>query len=667
MAMNVTVCRRWARAGLALAVAASLSGCGGEPLEEPIADPAKPFKDNGAVVWYAPHLTKHGGPVIANPVVYTLAWDDDAFGWDQFYDETGAGKAAMMDWMSPEYGVSSATSAWAGIKLSGNATAWSDFHSLTAPTHACSFGCCAEDCNPGDLNCYAKLALGKLIQSGGAAPSAFPLGKQSSYYAVHVGNATSMGNSNGWHDAFVRTNAKDTCGKQRFVDPEFASPISDWAASGAVQKVVADLPGPGCGTGSVTSLCGASGGPAHLSQMITVPASGCDDLALRLLTRIVTTGAQGTTLSVSVTTSTGTTDTLFAVSDDTAATSGGDTGWNTWVVSLQKYVGLGPITLDLDAGCGSSTATQIFVDHVATGAAVVYGIVLNSGVSVYQDGSIGYEPQPPPSGPQYVASHEILEAATDPLWRSGAADIVDNGGGYWDNRNSPSFPGPPVPLASTIEICDICEGTVNAWNVLQYGSDQWTVATGWSNALRICTTQCSSTPNPVELVDSGTFEPSDPFQSFLWLDTTANRYEPGSPPASMWVTGDSTHACSGNGYLQLGVDPLTGKPQGVRVTGIALPGSPCWTSALWFNLGVDPISGPTTGDAFVVTVQSLTHPANHVSASFAVDDLLSTFQGPCNRYWVDLGEFWNDQISVTFSVTEGTNPATFRLDNVSIR
>jgi hypothetical protein len=341
-------------------------------------------------VQYAPHLTYHGGPVIAKPVVYTLAWDDDAFGWDPYYDETGAGKGAFMDWMATDYGVSSATSAWAGIKLSDNAAALKAFHSMQAATHACSFGCCAEDCAPLDEQCYAKLALSTLIQSGGAAPSGFPLDKQSSYYAVHFGQSTTMalGHTGGWHNSFVRTGT-DTCGKQRFSD--------------------------------------------------------------------------------------------------------------------------------------------------------------------------------------------------------------------------------------------------------------------------------------TELAPAGTLEPGDKFSGWAWLDTSKGTWTPGAPPVSMWVTGDPTHASSGNGYLKLGPDPMTGKSQAIQVMPVNLPGGSAWacrTSALSFDLSAIDHVTPWTGDAFVVTVQGTGAP---MTATFSVNDVENTMTSGYDHFWVDLGPYWGQPVSVIFSVTEGANPVTFRLDNVSIR
>src|SRR5262249_20594952 len=128
----------------------------------------------------------------------------------------------------------------------------------------------------------------------------------------------------------------------------------------------------------------------------------------------------------------------YSKADGAAAPAGGGGGWELREIPLAPYAGQ-YIELEFYATTAADDKTAFYVDGVGTGSLVNITHFSSSvpqldgnGNPIVVNGVTQCQTNPA-SEIQYVMSHELIEATTDPTGANLAFVDISGTGGYWDD------------------------------------------------------------------------------------------------------------------------------------------------------------------------------------------------------------------------------------------
>jgi hypothetical protein len=579
--MRSIPCASWfvALAGVALA------GCsGGQAANEPVGRASEAWSSaSPSLTLIDPHLSDHGGTHLLSPVITPILWSSvDKTDWVSFYTATASSHASRL----AEYGIT-------GITVKSQVTV-----NVASGKPEYNFALNDARCGAGDLTCKIQQELDSIVAT-------FPP-TRNSYYPVQLGLDAKPDTSKpcgGYHTSYLSS----VCGAGAIADGDFSTKGS-WTTVGTT-VIDTTVPEATICKGSTGSCTGA------LSQTFTVQDCGAAGLAFwAQLTSKSGVSSDAKLKAFVWQPSTGVTLTVIEI--DASAS-----GWNQYILPLYiDATSLKGETVEVFfEGTTGSGGGEIEVEDVTTGMVVPYAVMYACCLGKPPDPStpsLGFD--------QIVASHELLEAATDPV------DLE----GYWDNNN-PNY-----------EIGDLC--FANAAGEVTAGGTSYTIASSWSNAANGCVYDASWTL-PAPQLTSGSFEPS----------TFPTPWTLSGP--TVQIAQDAIYAHGGVGYAILGsagaTDVLTSPTFLVPTNGHRSPG-------FWFY--AETLPGGLFGGTSSLTVALF-------SVSSGTHETLATF-GPADNaagyvgYWVDLGKHQNDVIQVSFtSVNDPFNVTQYVIDDVSLQ
>jgi hypothetical protein len=568
----------------------ALSGCdGGRAASEPLGDASDPWKSGEkGLTFVDPYLSDHGKPHLLSPVVTPILWSSvDPTNWVDFYTATATSHSSRL----AEYGFGSITV---------NPQVAVDVASRQAKY---DFSKDDKNCLAGQglttINCKIEHYLDTILAS--SPPT------KSSYYPVQLGldaNPVTPESCGGYHQQY----ASSACGAGAIADGDFATSAS-WAAW---ESTIIDT------TNQEAVFCQGATGPCggSLTQDFVVPS--CDAPGLMFEAQITTSGTDSSaaTLRAIVNTTSPWWHKYVELDIDAgkAIAGGGASGWLRYTLPLYTdslSLEGQPVQLQLSGVIASGTG-QIEVRNVTTGSMATYGVMYACCLGSPPDPSkpsLGFD--------QIVASHEILEAATDPF-----------GGGYFDPHG---------------EIADLC--FLAGPSAVTAGGVSYVVASSWSNAANGCVRDANWTM-PAPQLTSGSFEPSTLPSPWTLTGSTAQ------------MPTDGAYAHGGVGYVMLG---SSGATDVLTSPSFVVPSDPHRAPGFWFY--TETLPGGSGSSSLTVNMHRVKANKDVTLATFGSTDDVSGYVG----YWVDLGNYGGDTVQVSFTAVNDVGSSTqYVIDDVSL-
>ncbi len=307
-------------------------------------------------------------------------------------------------------------------------------------------------------------------------------------------------------------------------------------------------------------------------------------------------------------------------------------GWEWREIPLSRWSGQ-TIQIDFAAETSASDTTAFYLNGVETGSLVSYSIIPNyfptkdsNGNYVHDGNGNDVCAQHPVSMVQANASHELVEAITDPFGpATGFADLSLNGTIGWDD-------------VGVGEASDLCEWDL-ANEVALPNAHNRTIEYAWSNEFNDCQMYCGDLAAPTPLL------PADA------LDGTV-------------------------------LGSLSQPQQSVSTPTITLPNELCRSPNVTFGLKIVPTAQGNGGKDYlnvnVVDVSDASKSTggatgNAPVATFTGLDAIGEEGGSqwywgARYFWADLAAWKGDVIYLTFTTNEtGTSVTTYTLGAVSIQ
>jgi hypothetical protein len=575
--MRSILCASW----LVVVAGVALAGChGGQAAGEPVGRASEAWKPGSqALTFVDPHLSDHGGTHLLSPVITPILWSSvDTTNWVSFYTATASSHASRL----AEYGIT-------GITVKSQVTV-----NVASGKPEYDFAANDSRCAGGDLACKIEQELDSILAT--SPPT------RNSYYPVQLGldaHPDTPKPCGGYHTSYLSS----VCGAGAIANGDFTTKGS-WTTVGTT-VIDPTVPEATICKGSTGSCTGA------LSQTFTVQDCGAAGLAF--WAQITSKSGVSSDAKLKAFLWKPSVGVMWNVIEIDASAS----GWNQYILPLYIDAGglKGETVQVFFEGTIGSGGGEIEVEDVTTGMAIPYAVMYAC--------TLHSDPSTPSLGfDQIVASHELLEATTDPV----AA------GGYWDNNNPYN------------EIGDLC--FANAAGEVTAGGTSYTIASSWSNAANGCVYDASWTL-PAPRLTSGSFEPS----------TLPTPWTLSGPTAQ--IVEDAIYAHSGVGYAILGspgaTDVLTSPPFVVPTDGHRSPG-------FWFYSETLPSGSGSS--SLTVALLSVATGTYETLATFGPADNAAGYVG----FWVDLGKHQNDFVQVSFTAVNDTSNATrYVIDDVSLQ